>query len=172
MPKNTITSEQEALYLALLNRDVPAEMEKWEGYKHIDIAIPEVKVNIEVDGGHHNTSKRHALSDLKRTYHSHKKGYATIRIPNCLTRDKKTIEETAEYIVKLLNHNFDKMKEEEKKIMYKGSVSKIFVELKNKGHIGQKKKPKRSNCVDCSKSTVKGRERCLDCYYKYMEKKK
>lgn len=42
-------------------------MEKFDGFKHIDIAIPEAKVNIEVDGGHHNIStNRHWLSKVKQ----------------------------------------------------------------------------------------------------------
>jgi hypothetical protein len=170
MPRETITSEQEALYIALLERDVPAELEKWDGYKHIDIAIPEVKVNIEVDGQHHNTHKEYALSDLKRTYHSFKKGYATIRIPNCLTRDEETIEETADYIVALLNHNFKKIEENRKKVKYKGSVTRLFKELYKKGHIGRKGEKEYTHCVDCGESTKKGRKRCLDCYYKFKGK--
>jgi len=44
-----------------------------DGYKHIDIAIPEAKINIEIDGVHHNYNAQQALSDLKRTYYSFKK---------------------------------------------------------------------------------------------------
>jgi very-short-patch-repair endonuclease len=78
------------------------ELEKFDGYKHIDIAIPEVKVDIEVDGNQHNWSRRQALADLKRTYYSFKKGYLTLRIPNVLVRDEETAKTTANFIDKFL----------------------------------------------------------------------
>lgn len=91
------------LYFALRRRGVPAQLEKWDGYKTIDIAIPECKVNIEVDGIQHNYSSHQALSDLKRTYFSFLKGYLTLRIPNSLI--EYNLDETAEYIVSFLNAN-------------------------------------------------------------------
>lgn len=98
------TFEAIDLYFALRKRGVPAKLEKFDGYKTIDIAIPEAKVNIEVDGAQHNFNARQALADLKRTYYSFKKGYLTLRIPNCLTKDK-ALEETADYITEFLNVN-------------------------------------------------------------------
>src|SRR5687768_2932568 len=63
------TYETICLYFALKERGVPAELEKFDGHKTIDIAVVECKVNIEVDGGHHNYSYKQALADLKRTYY-------------------------------------------------------------------------------------------------------
>lgn len=100
------TPEAIKLYLALKERGVPAELEKFDGYKHIDIAVTEAKVNIEVDGGHHNFSKRQAFSDLKRTYYSFKKGYFTLRIPNALLTDD--IEDAVDFIVDLLKEGRDR----------------------------------------------------------------
>lgn len=97
------TPEAFHLYLALKLRGVPAELEKYDGYKTIDIAIPEAKVNIEVDGAHHNLDNRQALADLKRTYHSFLKGYYTLRIPNKLIH--WNLDETADYIVGFLNES-------------------------------------------------------------------
>lgn len=101
------TFETIRLYFALKKRGVPAQMEKFDGYKHIDIAIPEAKVNIEVDGRQHHDN-RQALADLKRTFHSFVKGYFTLRIPNSLVYDDNILEETAQYIVDLLNENVKK----------------------------------------------------------------
>ncbi|WP_448104627.1 DUF559 domain-containing protein [Pedobacter panaciterrae] len=92
-----------SLYFALKERGVPAQLEKWDGHKHIDIAIPQAKVNIEVDGGHHNYSDKQALSDLKRTYYSFLKGYLTLRIPNSLVNGH--LYETADHITEMLNIN-------------------------------------------------------------------
>jgi very-short-patch-repair endonuclease len=105
----TITKEQLELYNALKKRGAPAKLEKWDGHKHIDIAIPEARVNIEVDGIHHNTSKKQALSDLLRTYYSFRKGYVTLRIPNILVRDKETLEETADFIIDFLNESNEQL---------------------------------------------------------------
>ncbi len=97
---SSTTPQAIELYFALRRRGVPAELEKWDGYKTIDIAVTEAKVNIEVDGKHHNFSHQQALSDLKRTYYSFQKGYLTLRIPNSLV--EWSIEETADYITDFL----------------------------------------------------------------------
>jgi hypothetical protein len=106
--ESTSTLEAVQLYFALKERGVPAELEKYDGFKHIDIAITKAKVNIEVDGGHHNYNNRQALSDLKRTYHSFLKGYLTLRIPNSLVREH--LEETADYLTDFLVENRERLK--------------------------------------------------------------
>ena len=78
------------------------ELEKYDGYKHIDIAIVECKVNIEVDGLQHGYSRKQALADLERTYYSFIKGYVTLRIPNVLVHDYEARKTTAEFINKFL----------------------------------------------------------------------
>jgi hypothetical protein len=75
------TDEAITLYFALKECGVDAELEKFDGYKSIDIAIEEAKVHIEVDGKHHNYNSRQALSDLKRTFYSFKKGYLRLGSP-------------------------------------------------------------------------------------------
>jgi very-short-patch-repair endonuclease len=109
LPKPTPTWQEKKLYDCLIKRGVRAELQKWDGYKHIDIAIVVARVNIEVDGIQHNQDVKQALADLKRTFHSFRKNYVTLRIPNCLTRNEKTIEETADYIVEFLNASVDQL---------------------------------------------------------------
>jgi len=99
------------LYYQLKNKGIPVELEKFDGYKHIDIAIPQAKINIEVDGKHHNTDPEQAMTDLKRTYYSFKKGYYTIRIPNSISYNLKHLEETAHYLSEII---IDALKEREK----------------------------------------------------------
>jgi len=67
---NNSTEEATRLYLSLKRRGVPAELEKYDGYKTIDIAVVDARVNIEVDGHQHVSNPKQALSDLKRTYFS------------------------------------------------------------------------------------------------------
>jgi very-short-patch-repair endonuclease len=95
------TDEAKRLYFELKRKRVPAELEKWDGSKHIDIAVTKSRLNIEVDGSHHNTSSRQALSDLKRTYYSFKRGYFTLRIPNALLHDKSFFEEVVNLICEI-----------------------------------------------------------------------
>ena len=92
------------LYLALKSYGVPAEIEKYDGFKHIDIAIPKHKINIEIDGLHHQLNPNQALQDLKRTYYSFKKGYFTLRVPNSLIENR--LEDAVELIVKFLEDNY------------------------------------------------------------------
>ncbi|AMR30668.1 hypothetical protein A0256_04115 [Mucilaginibacter sp. PAMC 26640] len=94
------------LYFLLKQNGVPAELEKHDGYKSVDIVVEEAKVHIEVDGGHHNYSHRQALADLKRTYHAFKKGYVTLRIPNSLVH--QCPEETADTITEILEINLNR----------------------------------------------------------------
>ncbi|MBI1225476.1 MAG: hypothetical protein GC192_09600 [Bacteroidetes bacterium] len=102
LPQST-TDDAIALYFALKIRGVPAELEKFDGFKHIDIAIPEVRVNLEIDGGHHVFNSHQALADLKRTFHSFRRGFLTLRIPNALVREH--LDEAADYIVGFLMEN-------------------------------------------------------------------
>ncbi|GAA4335672.1 hypothetical protein GCM10023149_43780 [Mucilaginibacter gynuensis] len=97
------TDDAIQLYFLLKENGVPAELEKFDGYKSVDIVIEAAKVHIEVDGGHHNYDKRQALADLKRTFHSFRRGYITLRIPNSLIRSHAF--ETADYITDFLELN-------------------------------------------------------------------
>jgi hypothetical protein len=96
----TATTESIDLFFALMKRNVPAILEKSDGYKTIDIAVPHAKVNIEVDGGHHIYNAKQAMSDLKRTLYSYEKGYSTLRIPNSLA--KHDLDQAADLITKFL----------------------------------------------------------------------
>ena len=95
------TPESLILYFELRKRGVPAELEKFDGNKTIDIAVVDAKVNIEVDGQQHNYNPKQALADLRRTFHSFKKGYFTLRIPNSLV--KNHLNDTADLITDILN---------------------------------------------------------------------
>ena len=99
-----VTIQSKNLFLALKVRGVNVEMEKYDGFKHIDLAITgkKTKLNIEIDGLQHYNDAKQSYSDLLRTYHSFKKGFYTIRLPNILVSEKR--EETADVIVDILKH--------------------------------------------------------------------
>lgn len=58
------------------------ELEKWDGYKTIDIAIVNTRWNIEINESYNIWNGIRAIAGLKRTYFSIQKGYFTILIPN------------------------------------------------------------------------------------------
>ena len=107
------TPEALRLFDALKQKGVSALLEKWDGHKHIDISIPESKINIEIDGLQHNYKSKQALADLKRTYYSFLKNWVTLRIPNSLI--KNNLDETVNLIIKFLNVSAEQLEAEIKK---------------------------------------------------------
>lgn len=80
------TKETNALKQALEQHGVQVYVELNDGHKHIDLALPRAKLNIEVDGIQHLTNPHQILADLNRGYYSHKNGYDTMHIPNEMIR--------------------------------------------------------------------------------------
>jgi hypothetical protein len=95
------------LYLSLKKRAVPAELEKSDGHKTMDIAVADARVNIEVDGTQHNSNYNQAFSDLKQNCYSFQPGYFTLRIPTSLIREY--LEDTADYVTEFLRLNKSKI---------------------------------------------------------------
>lgn len=93
------------LYFALKTKKIPVVLEYWDGYKHVDIAIPG-KLYIEVNGVHHYESIQ-ALIDLRRTVYSLKENISTILVPNYLLDHpamfRLTVEELAKACRSLIN---------------------------------------------------------------------
>ncbi len=75
-----------ALKEALEIRGVGVLSELYDGYKHIDLAIPRAKINIEIDGIQHLINPYQIVADLSRGYYSNQLGYNTMHIPNEMIR--------------------------------------------------------------------------------------
>ncbi len=75
---------KEALLLkdALEKLGVRVLVEVPDGHKRVDLALPDSRINIEVDGDHHLTDATQIVKDLSRAHFSDDLGYATIHIPN------------------------------------------------------------------------------------------
>ena len=80
------TKEASELKDALEQKGVRVLVELHDGHKHIDLAIPKAKINVEVDGIQHLTNPEQIVSDLSRGYYSHKNGFDTMHIPNEMIR--------------------------------------------------------------------------------------
>ena len=118
--KTWATKESLKLFESLIKMGFNAKLEKWDGYKHIDIAIPDKKVNIEIDGLHHSYNKKQALADLKRTFYSWKKRYVTLRIPNKLINENAY--KTAGYIKRFLETSAEQLEDELEAEAKKGEI--------------------------------------------------
>ena len=105
---NYSTKETINLYFSLRERGVPAELEKFDGYKTTDIAVVEARVNIEVDGPQHVNNADQAFADLQRTFYSFKKGFLTLHIPDVLV--KQNLNQTADYVTEFLNETFFRLR--------------------------------------------------------------
>jgi len=76
------TLQAQALCVALENRGIIVKPEHWDGYKHVDVHIPDVNINIEVDGLQHLTDPHQIVADFKRSYFSDIHGLNTLHITN------------------------------------------------------------------------------------------
>ncbi len=72
------------LVTALEKRGIKVLKEYWDGYKHVDIYIPENDMYIEIEGLQHFTDPKQIISDLHRDYYSDRSGRFTFRITNQL----------------------------------------------------------------------------------------
>jgi very-short-patch-repair endonuclease len=80
------TKEAADLKEELQKHGIKVYVEVNDGYKHVDIGLPNAKLNIEIDGIQHLIDPRQIVADLNRGYYSNKLGYSTMHIPNEMIR--------------------------------------------------------------------------------------
>ena len=85
--KHHPTPEALALKEAIEGYGLRVLTELGDGHKHIDLAIPDAHINIEVDGSQHLANADQILRDLAREHYSDLLGYDTIHVPNQAIRD-------------------------------------------------------------------------------------
>ena len=76
------TPYQRRLYEALKQRGITCEYEAFDGFKHVDIAIPRARIYIEIDAVSHTTNPEQLNTDLWEDEYSSKDGYKTIHYSN------------------------------------------------------------------------------------------
>ncbi len=81
------TLETKTLFNALTKEGVVAELEHWDGHKHVDIFVPSAKLYIEVDGLTHFLRPQQIASDFIRDHYSDDDGFHTFRIPNAVVKE-------------------------------------------------------------------------------------
>ena len=92
------TAQAVDLYLALKSRNFPIVLEYFDGYKHVDIAVPG-KLYIEVNGAYHHT-RAQMKTDLSRSIYSLEKNIPTLIIPNSMLENPDSFEHTVNEISK------------------------------------------------------------------------
>jgi very-short-patch-repair endonuclease len=116
------TEEAKRLGFRLREIGWNVEFERYDGYKNVDISIPDAKVDIEVDGLQHSITKKQALIDIKRAYYSYRKGgFFTLHVPNILVQDDM-VEEAAQCINIFLEDNYKDVKDN----WFVGFIRKLF----------------------------------------------
>ncbi|MDD5749873.1 MAG: DUF559 domain-containing protein [Patescibacteria group bacterium] len=115
------TPQETKLFNSLLEKGVDAKLQHWDGHKHIDIAILEVKIYIEVDGSHHLTIVQQIEKDFIRDSYSKESGFDTIHIPN--SEIDHNLERIANAIAKVVK--FRKEKFLKPSLLLKKSKTKI-----------------------------------------------
>jgi hypothetical protein len=86
------------LYLALKSRNFPLILEYFDGYKHVDMALPG-KLYIEVNGPYHQAGWQ-AMTDLTRSVYSLEKKIPTIIVSNALLSNPLTFSHTVDELSK------------------------------------------------------------------------
>lgn len=102
MSKLGMTKQVQLLYKALVDSGIEATPEYWDGHKHIDLAVLDAKLYIEVDGLQHVTDPKQILSDFDREHYSDLEGFRTIHISNA-TIDSH-LSEIVSAIRKVIDH--------------------------------------------------------------------
>lgn len=95
-----ITPQTRELYEALVTRGVFARLEYTDGHKHVDIAILNARMFIEVDGLQHFTDPIQITRDFKRDHFSDGDDFATLRIPNIVLEHH--LQEVVDAVVRVV----------------------------------------------------------------------
>lgn len=127
----------------LRKRGILLKMEYYDNHKSVDIFIPSAKLDIEIDGSHHNSSSQQAITDLKRTKYSLREGRITIRIPNSAIY--QNISEVADNILEIIEDTKSKKKNEKIKELIKRKETTPIKEKKNVFRYSPKKKVIKKN---------------------------
>jgi len=121
-----LTPQVTNLYNALVNRKIKCEVEFNDGYKHIDITIPNAKLDIEIDGNQHYTNADVMINDIKRGVWSFTQDrYYTLHIPNFVI--DQYLDQVADTIKSVAWSRYEEIKKGNKSIW--GKIKKLLATL-------------------------------------------
>jgi very-short-patch-repair endonuclease len=105
MPNTKPSKWEEKLNNCLVEKGLKTTPQHWDEHKHIDIAILDAKLYIEVDGWQHLTIVQQIEHDFIRDDYSKKAGFDTIHISN--KEIEENLENISNAIVKVVKHRQD-----------------------------------------------------------------
>lgn len=98
--KKPATKHAFKLYEALCKKGIKAELEYFDGFKHVDIAILNSHLYIEVDGLKHFTDPDQIIRDFKRSHFSDGDDFSTFYVTNQIL--DKYLDEVVDALVKVI----------------------------------------------------------------------
>jgi len=108
MRKPKPTPQAKDLFERLNENGIDAQLEYWDGYKHVDIGILEARLYIEIDGNQHFINPKQLKTDIARDHFSDREGFGTIRIPR-MVYDQMP-EQIAQAIIKIATEERERIK--------------------------------------------------------------
>jgi very-short-patch-repair endonuclease len=121
--ESKVTPQAIRLSKALHDLRVEHELEHYDGYKHVDIAIPSARLYLELDGTQHAFNPKQMIADDERDKYSQKSGWTTKRIPNGWI--DKDVDRLASSIAILVR----KRENERKQVSLTGIAKSVFRKL-------------------------------------------
>lgn len=79
------------------------------GFKHVDLAIPDARLFLEIDGRQHYEDPSQILADLSRGQYSYREGFDTLHIPNLLIDSPADLAKIADAIVEVVRQRKRKL---------------------------------------------------------------
>ena len=121
--ESKITPQAIRLSKALNDLRVEHELEHYDGYKHVDIAIPSARLYLELDGTQHAFNPKQMIADDDRDKYSQKSGWTTKRIPNAwIDKDADRLASSIAILVR-------KKENERKQVSLTGVAKSVFKKL-------------------------------------------
>jgi very-short-patch-repair endonuclease len=90
----------QTLHDALIKRGIKATREHDDGHKHVDIAVLDARLYIEVDGLQHFTKPEQIMRDFKRHHYSDGDDYDTFYVTNQIL--EKFLDDVVDALVNVI----------------------------------------------------------------------
>jgi very-short-patch-repair endonuclease len=100
MEDKKLTPHAQLLFDALIKKGINAQPEYSDGHKHVDIAVLDAKLYIEVDGLNHFTDSEQIMRDFKRSHYSDGDDFSTFYVTNQIIDNY--LEEVVNALVKVI----------------------------------------------------------------------
>jgi very-short-patch-repair endonuclease len=95
-----VTPQAKKLQEALEKQGIKIISEYYDGYKHVDLFLPEARIAIEVDGLQHVSDPKQIMTDFQREHYSKLNNIDTMHLENSVV--DRHLNEIADAIAKVV----------------------------------------------------------------------